>query len=63
MRGGALDRRRRRVATLDGLVAERGAQGFLRVDNAPEFVAGSVASWASELGVTSWFTDPGSLWR
>lgn len=51
------------VALLDRLTAERGAPGFLRFDNGPEFVAHAVADWCRFNGVNTVFIDPGSPWQ
>ena len=51
------------VATLDRLVIERGAPGFVRFDNGPEFIAHAVADWCRFNGVGSIFIDPGSPWQ
>jgi putative transposase len=47
------------VATLDALALERGAPGFVRFDNGPEFIAYAVADWCRFNGVNSIFIDPG----
>ncbi|MGE3328497.1 MAG: IS3 family transposase [Acidimicrobiia bacterium] len=51
------------VATLDRLMAERGAPGFVRFDNGPEFVAHAVVDWCRFNGVNTVFIDPGSPWQ
>ena len=51
------------VATLDQLLAERGAPSYLRCDNGPEFVADVMAAWCQEVGTTTAFIDPGSPWQ
>ena len=50
------------VAVLDGLLAERGKPSFIRLDNGPEFIAGVLADWCKEVGVTLYFIEPGSPW-
>jgi putative transposase len=51
------------VAVLDRLVAERGAPGYVRFDNGPEFIAGAIADWCRFNTVDSVFIDPGSPWQ
>jgi putative transposase len=51
------------VATLDRLAIERGAPGFVRFDNGPEFIAAAVADWCRFNDVGSCFIDPGSPWQ
>ena len=42
---------------------ERGAPGFVRFDNGPEFVAHAVADWCRFNSVNTVFIDPGSPWQ
>jgi putative transposase len=51
------------VAVLDRLAATRGAPGFVRFDNGPEFIAAAVADWCRFNGVGTCFIDPGSPWQ
>jgi putative transposase len=51
------------VAVLDRLAIERGAPGFVRFDNGPEFIAAAVADWCRFNDVGSCFIDPGSPWQ
>ena len=51
------------VATLDRLKDQRGAPGFVRFDNGPEFIAYAVADWCRFNSVHSVFIDPGSPWQ
>lgn len=51
------------LAHLDDLVATAGAPKYLRVDNGPEFIAHALSDLLEELGVTLWFTIPGSPWQ
>ena len=51
------------VATLDRMMAERGAPAFVRFDNGPEFIAAAVADWCRFNGVGTCFIDPGSPWQ
>ena len=51
------------VATLDRMMAERGAPAFVRFDNGPEFIAAAVADWCRFNGVGTVFIDPGSPWQ
>jgi putative transposase len=50
---------RRVLALLDELVALHGAPRALRMDNGPEFLAGTVAAWAEARGITLDFIQPG----
>jgi putative transposase len=47
------------VKVLEGIVAERGVPGSIRVDNGPEFVGRSLDLWAYFNGVTPDFSRPG----
>jgi len=47
------------VATLDAIVATRGAPRTLRCDNGPEFISKVLDKWAYDNGVTSDFSRPG----
>jgi putative transposase len=51
------------VATLDRLVAERGAPVYLRFDNGPEFIANALVDWCRFTGAQTVFIDPGSPWQ
>ncbi len=51
------------VAVLDRLMLERGAPGFVRFDNGPEFIAHAVADWCRFNDVDIVFIDPGSPWQ
>jgi putative transposase len=51
------------VAVLDRLAATRGAPGFVRFDNGPEFIAAAVADWCRFNDVGTCFIDPGSPWQ
>ena len=51
------------VATLDRLVAARGAPAYVRFDNGPEFIAHAVADWCRFNDVATVFIDPGSPWQ
>lgn len=48
---------------LTGLFESRGAPGFLRSDNGPEFIARSLAVFLSLSGAESKFIRPGSPWQ
>lgn len=50
---------RRVLALLDELVALHGAPRALRMDNGPEFLAGTIAAWAEAHGITLDFIQPG----
>jgi len=47
------------VKVLEGIIAERGVPGSIRVDNGPEFVGRSLDLWAYFNGVTLDFSRPG----
>ena len=51
------------VATLERVAAQRGAPGFGRFDNGPEFVAHAVAGGCRFNSVNTVFIDPGSPWQ
>jgi transposase InsO family protein len=51
------------IATLDRLIAERGAPDFIRSDNGPEFVADAVRTHLGTLGVETRFIEPGAPWE
>jgi putative transposase len=61
--GRTLDRRPRRASRPWTVSSPSGEAQACRVDNGPEFAAGSVAHSPTQLGVTSRSTDPGSPWR
>jgi len=41
----------------------RGIPEHIRSDNGPEFIAKAIRSWLNQLGVTTLFIEPGSLWE
>lgn len=45
------------------IVAERGAPGYVRSDNGPEFVAGALKQWMSDRGIGTLYIEPGSPWQ
>ena len=51
------------VAVLDGIVASRGTPSYIRMDNGPEFISKVIEEFASEMGITLYFIDPGSPWQ
>ncbi len=51
------------VEELTRLVAERGAPGYIRSDNGPEFVANVVKNWIDESVVGAMYIEPGSPWE
>ena len=51
------------VATLDRLIAERGAPGFVRSDNGSEFIAHSVAAHLLAADSDTKHIDPGAPWQ
>ena len=51
------------VAVLDRLVAERGAPGFIRMDNGPEMIAWVLRDWCRLRGLGIIYIEPGSPWQ
>jgi len=48
---------------LTWLFAQRGAPGYIRSDNGPEFTAQRVRKWLGDLSVKTLFIEPGSPWE
>jgi putative transposase len=51
------------TATLDGLVAERGAPEYLRCDNGPEMTANALRDWCVLSRTGTAYIEPGSPWQ
>ena len=51
------------VETLSKLVRQRGAPGFIRSDNGPEFVAYAVRDWLDEADIHTAYIPPGKPWH
>ena len=51
------------VATIEALVAERGAPAHLRMDNGPELVAWALQEWCRLAGTGTIYIEPGSPWE
>jgi len=51
------------IATLEYLFAVRGAPGYLRSDNGPEFAAEAIQRWLQNSGVQTLYIAPGSPWE
>ncbi len=51
------------VDTLGRLFVERGAPGYIRSDDGPEFVAKAVKRWLAVCGVGTLYIEPGSPWE
>lgn len=51
------------TATLDRLVAERGAPGHLRMDNGPELIAWALRDWCRLSGTGTIYIEPGAPWE
>jgi transposase InsO family protein len=51
------------VALLEGLVAERGAPGHLRMEGGPEMTAHALKDWCESAGTQTVYIDPGSPWQ
>ena len=51
------------VSVLEGLVAERGAPEYLRMDNGPELTAHALKDWCRFSKAGTAYIDPGSPWQ
>jgi len=51
------------VACLERLIAERGAPGFIRMDNGPEMIAWVLRDWCRLRGLGIIYIEPGSPWQ
>jgi len=51
------------VASVERLVALRGAPRFLRMDNGPELIAWTLRDWCRLSGAGTIYIDPGSPWE
>ena len=51
------------IKVLDRLVDERGAPGYIRSDNGPEFASHAVKEWIAQRGFTTIYIEPGSPWQ
>jgi transposase InsO family protein len=51
------------LGVIDGLVAERGAPGHLRMDNGPELIAWALRDWCRLAGTGTIYIEPGSPWE
>ena len=51
------------IDALTDLFILRGAPGFIRSDNGPEFVAQAVRDWITAVGAKTAYIEPGSLWE
>jgi len=51
------------VATIEALVAERGAPGHLRMDNGPELISWALKDWCRLAGTVTTYIEPGSPWE
>jgi transposase InsO family protein len=51
------------VQVLQRLFGQRGAPGYIKSDNGPEFVAQRVTTWLRAQRVDTHFIDPGSPWQ
>jgi putative transposase len=51
------------METLAELLLLRGAPEYLRSDNGPEFVAGTLREWVARLQVKTLYIEPGSPWE
>ncbi len=51
------------VATVEAVVAERGAPAHLRMDNSAEMIAWALRDWCRLADTRSTYIDPGSPWQ
>jgi putative transposase len=51
------------VQVLQRLFVQRGAPGYIKSDNGPEFIAQRVTTWLRGQRVDTHFIDPGSPWQ
>ena len=51
------------VSCIERLVGERGAPGYLRMDNGPELIAWTLRDWCRLTGTSSVYIEPGSPWE
>jgi putative transposase len=51
------------LEVIDGLVADRGAPGHLRMDNGPELIAWALRDWCRLAGTGTIYIEPGSPWE
>lgn len=51
------------IGVIERLVAERGAPGYLRSDNGPEFIAAALREWLTGGGIRTLYITPGSPWE
>jgi transposase InsO family protein len=56
-------RSRNVIETLERLVEEHGAPGFIRSDNGPEFIAAAIRRWLEESGIATLYIAPASPWE
>jgi len=51
------------IDVLADLFIARGAPGYIRSDNGPEFIATAVKGWINGVGAKTAFIEPGSPWE
>lgn len=51
------------IVVMDQVVAERGAPGFIRSDNGPEFIARMLQNWLAHREIKTLYIEPGSPWQ
>ncbi len=51
------------IRVLDRVIRERGAPGYVRSDNGPEFVAQAVQQWLKQRQIQTAYSEPGSPWQ
>ena len=51
------------ITIMEQVIAERGAPGFIRSDNGPEFIAKMLQSWLAHKAIKTLYIEPGSPWQ
>ncbi len=51
------------IQVLDRVLRERGAPGYVRSDNGPEFIAQAVQRWLKQRHIQTAYIEPGSPWQ
>jgi transposase InsO family protein len=51
------------IGVLEYMFMVRGAPGFIRSDNGPEFIADAVRQWLKNKGVETLYVEPGCPWE
>jgi putative transposase len=48
------------IKALNQVIEWRGKPQVIRSDNGPEYISHKLANWATQQGITLWFTQPGN---